>query len=578
MIDHIVKHINYMVYHHAVLSPLRLQRNALVITFNSRPASRAVLVLSCSLLYFPLASADDAARCLALTSSDPAVKFTGQRYLPAGERPQANPSRAALTGAALSKLAMPGHCLITGAIGERTGHAGVSYATHFELRMPSPWNGRFLFQGGGGMDGVVGQALGALPFRGATAQPALNRGYAVVSTDSGHAGRNNSDAQFGLDQQARLDYAYAAIGTVTAQAKRLIGDYYGQSPSHSVFMGCSNGGRSALVAAQRYPLAFDGIIAGNPGLRLSRAAVAQAWDTRALNAVAPRTEDGRPILAQALTQADQTLIANRLLAQCDALDGIKDGAIDAMSRCHFDPAVLQCHTGQLDGCLSAVKVNALRSVFEGAHDSHGNALYSDWPWDAGIASDGWRAWKLGSSSSGEPDARNATLTPGSLGYYFMTPADPNFKLEAVNFDEVAQATAQTAAINDAVSTQMSSFIDNGGKLIVVQGNSDPVFSANDMRRYWQQLTADNGGVGQLDRWARLFIVPGMTHCGDGPGLDDFDPLTALERWQAQGQAPARLLAQGVAFPGRTRALCPYPQEAHYRGQGDPDEAESFVCR
>ncbi|MDR6711672.1 feruloyl esterase [Pseudomonas hunanensis] len=549
-----------------------------MITSRPRRASRTLLALSCSLPIMPLASADDARQCLALASAEPGVRFIEQRYVPAGERPQANPGRAALTGAALSKLAMPAHCLITGAIGERTGEGGVAYAIHFELRMPTPWNGRFLFQGGGGMDGVVGQAIGAIPFRGATAQPALNRGYAVVSTDSGHTGRNSSDAQFGLDQQARLDYAYAAIGTVTTQAKRLIDSFYGQRPTHSVFMGCSNGGRSALMAAQRFPTAFDAVIAGNPGLRLSRSAVAQAWDTRALNAAAPRAEDGRPILAQALTQADQTLIANRVLAQCDALDGVKDGSIDAMGRCHFDPAVLQCQAGQTEQCLSAAKFNALRTVFDGVRDSRGGALYSDWPWDAGIASNGWRAWKLGSAASGEPDARNATLTPGSLGYYFMTPAKPNLKLDAVDFDEVTQATAQTAAINDAVSTQLSSFIAGGGKLIVVHGNSDPVFSANDLRAYWQQLTRDNGGAAKLAQWAKLFIVPGMTHCGDGPGLDDIDPLTALEHWQADGQAPAQLLARGTAFPGRTRPLCAYPQEAHYTGQGDSEQAESFVCR
>lgn len=540
--------------------------------------ARALLALGISLPVLSAAHADEASRCLALLSADPAVRFIEQRYVPAGERPQANPGRAALTGEALSKLGMPAHCLISGAIGERTGEGGTRYATHFELRLPSPWNGRFLFQGGGGMDGVLGQAVGAIPFRGATALPALNRGYAVVSTDSGHSGQNSSDARFGLDQQARLDYAYAAIGAVTTQAKRLIHGYYSKSPSHSVFMGCSNGGRSALMAAQRYPTEFDGIIAGNPGLRLSRAAVAQAWDVRALNAAAPRTADGRPILAQALTQGDQALIAEHVLAACDELDGAKDGSIDAMGSCHFNPAVLQCKAGQADKCLSAAKVEALRSVFGGAHDSLGNALYSDWPWDAGIASNGWRAWKLGNSTSGEPDARNATLTPGSLGYYFMTPARPGLQLDAVNFDDVARLTAQTAAINDTVSTQLSSFIAGGGKLIVVQGNSDPVFSANDLRRYWQQLSADNGAAAGLQSWARLFMVPGMTHCGDGPGLDDIDPLTALEQWHDRGKAPAYLLASGSAFPGRTRPICPYPQEAHYVGQGDVEKAESFACR
>lgn len=516
---------------------------------------------------------EDSQRCAALTSTSADVTISLHQWVPAGQLPQANPGRAALTGAALSKAAMPAHCLVQGVIGARTGADGQAYGSHFELRLPSPWNGRFLFQGGGGMDGVVGQALGAIPFRGASALPALERGYAVVSTDSGHTGKDNSDSRFGADQQARLDYAYAAIGSVTAQAKALILAYYGKAPAHSVFMGCSNGGRAALVAAQRYPTQFDGIIAGNPGLRLSRAAVAQAWDTQAFSRVAPRTADGQPILAQALTQADQDLLAKAVLARCDALDGLKDGSIDAMSHCHFDPAVLTCKAGQASGCLSQAKVEALHAVFNGAHDSHGQALYSDWPWDAGIASDGWRVWKLGQSTTGKADARNATLTPGSLGLYFMTPPQANLDLARFNFDQAVATTAQTAAINDAVATQYSSFTQRGGKLLVVQGNSDPVFSANDLRRYWARLTTDNGGRQQTEQWARLFVVPGMTHCGDGPALDDFDPLTAMETWQDKQQPPAQLLARGSAFPGRTRPLCAYPQEAHYQGQGD-----AFACQ
>ena len=524
------------------------------------------------------AMADDAQRCAALVSHDPTVTLSLHQWIAAGQLPQANPGRAALTGAALSKAAMPAHCLVQGVIGARTGVAGQAYGTHFELRLPSPWNGRFLFQGGGGMDGVVGQALGAIPFRGASALPALDRGYAVVATDSGHTGKDNSDSRFGVDQQARLDYAYAAIGSVTAQAKAMILAYYGKAPQHSVFMGCSNGGRAALVAAQRYPTQFDGIIAGDPGLRLSRAAVAQAWDTQQFSRVAPLTAEGQPILAQALTQADQDLIAKGLLAQCDGLDGVKDGSIDAMSRCHFDPAVLACKAGQQQDCLSQAKVDALHAVFNGAHDSHGQALYSDWPWDAGIASDGWRVWKLGSSTTGQANARNATLTPGSLGLYFMTPATPNLDLAHFNFDQAVQSTAQTAAINDAVATQYSSFTQGGGKLLVIQGNSDPVFSANDLRRYWAQLTADNGGRPATEQWARLFMVPGMTHCGDGPALDDIDPLTAMEAWQDKRQPPARLLASGSAFPGRTRPLCAYPLEAHFMGKGDSQQAEGFACQ
>lgn len=159
----------------------------------------------------------------------------------------------------------------------------------------------------------------------------------------------------------------------------------------------------------------------------------------------------------------------------------------------------------------------------------------------------------------------------------MTPPNPTLSLAEVDFDQAADAVAETSAINDPTGTQLSSFIANGGKLIVVQGNSDPVFSANDLRRYWDRLSQDNGGTQPLGEWARLFIVPGMTHCGDGPALDNFDPLQALQDWQDQQQAPQQLIATGSAFPERSRPLCPYPQEARYRGTGDLNSSDSFVC-
>ncbi|MCO8170734.1 tannase/feruloyl esterase family alpha/beta hydrolase [Pseudomonas sp. 21LCFQ02] len=532
---------------------------------------------SLPLFAFPVVAQAASDACAGLASNDPQVQLLKTLNVPAGEIPKANPGRAALTGQALSKAAMPAHCLVEGLINPRQGSDGQAYGIRFELRMPQDWNGRFLFQGGGGMDGVVNQALGAIPFRGASALPALNRGYAVVATDSGHAGKDSSDARFGLDQQARLDYAYAAIGQVTRQAKQLLAEHYGRGPEHSVFMGCSNGGRAALMAAQRFPTEFDGIIAGNPGLRLSRAAVAQAWDTRALEAAAPRTAAGEPILAQSLTRDDMSLVSRKVLERCDALDGARDGSIDAMSQCRFDPADLQCTADGQGQCLSAAKVQALRTVFDGAKDSQGRSLYANWPWDAGIASDGWRAWKLGTSQTGQPNARNATLTPNSLGYYFMTPPNPNLTLAEVDFDQAAAAVAETGAINDPTGTQLSSFIANGGKLIVIHGNSDPVFSANDLRHYWHRLARDNGGQQPLGQWARLFMVPGMAHCGDGPALDNFDPLQALQDWQDHNTPPQQLIATGNAFPGRSRPLCPYPLEARYSGQGDMQNAESFTC-
>lgn len=507
----------------------------------------------------------------------PRLQITTAQFVAPGALPNNDAGRAALTGAALDQAGMPAHCLVRGSLHPRTGVNGVAYAIGFELRMPADWNGRFLYQGGGGMDGVVNQALGAIPTAGSTAKPALNRGYAVVSTDSGHQGKNNADATFGLDQQARIDYAYAAIGTVSETARQILAAFYKRGPDHSYFMGCSNGGREALVAAERFPEEFDGIVAGNPGFRLSHAAIAQAWDTQALLHAAPRDSAGKPILANALTPEDLALVTKKILETCDELDGAKDGQIEAMSACHFRPETLQCAGEKRAECLSAAQVTALRTVFDGAHDSHGNRLYASWPWDAGIASTPWRSWKLGTAQTGRSNALNALLASGSLGYYFMTPPQPQIDMEQIDFDTIAAQVAETGALNDAVSTQLSSFTAHHGKLLVFHGNSDPVFSANDVRDWWQQLDATNGGAETLSASARLFLVPGMNHCGGGPALDDFDPLTAIENWVERGKAPETLLARGKSFPGRARSLCPYPQEAHYNGTGDVNAPTSFHC-
>ncbi|MET7242388.1 tannase/feruloyl esterase family alpha/beta hydrolase [Methylobacterium sp. EM32] len=506
----------------------------------------------------------------------PDLRITRAEALPAGTLPADNPGRAALTGAARAKAALPAHCLVEGTIDPRTGAGGVAYGIGFQLRLPDAWNGRFLFQGGGGLDGVIGEALGAIPVSGATAAPGLLRGYAVASTDSGHRGRDNADASFGLDQQARIDFAYRAVGEVAREARALIASRYGRPPAHAYFMGCSNGGRSALMAATRFPTAFDGIVAGAPAFRLTRAALGQIWDMQAFLAAAPKDQEGRPILAEAFSEADLALVAQSVLKACDAADGLADGAVEAVSSCRFDPASLACPGDKNATCLGERQVEALRRAFRGAEDGKGQPVYASWPWDPGLAAPGWRAWKLGTSKTATPNARNATLGPAAIANYFLTPPDPGFDALRFDFDRDPPRTAETAALNDPTGTFLSTFTARGGRLLVYQGVADPVFSARDLVAHWQELARSNGGAA-FSETARLFLVPGMTHCGGGPALDDFDPLTAIEAWVERGEAPDRLLARGTAFPGRTRPLCPYPQEARYQG-GEAERAESFACQ
>jgi feruloyl esterase len=483
---------------------------------------------------------------------------------------------AAMTGANLADVDLPSHCLVQGVIEPRTGADGRQYGIHFEVRLPDAWEHRLMFQGGGGLDGFLAQAIGRIPLTTSTARPSLTRGYAVVSMDGGHQGL---DASFAQDQQAWLDYAYAAIGKVVVQAKRIVALYYEDAPRHTYFMGCSNGGREAMIAAQRYPTEFDGIVAGNAGFRLSRAAVAQAWDTRAFMRIAPKDAQGRPVLAQAFSPADLALVANAIALACDALDGVEDGLVNNYRACRFDPRALQCRAGKQANCLSARQVSTLQDVFRGPSTRAGRPVYSPWPYDIGIAADGWRIWKLGfSDDAAKPDALNATLGADSLKNYFMTPPDGQFDTRMFDVDRDLHRVEQTGALNDATSTYLSTFESRSGKLLIFHGMADPVFSALDIMRWYEDLQRDSdaGHAERTRRWARLFMVPGMNHCGGGPALNDFDPLIAIEDWVERNQAPEHLPARGSRFPGREQPLCPYPQFARYRG-GDVDSIGSYEC-
>ena len=459
---------------------------------------------------------------------------------------------------------LPAHCVVRGITGAHRDATGHGYGVEFELRLPAQWNQRFLFQGGGGLDGSVRPALGDA--NGAT--PALARGFAVISMDGGHEGM---DASFASDQQARLDFAYQAVGKATNVAKAAIAAFYNQPARFSYFEGCSNGGREAMIAADRYPLEFDGIVAGDPGFRLAHAAVGEAWNNQHWAAIAPKGAGGAPDLADSLSDADLKLIKTSLLDQCDGLDGLRDGVINNQAACHFSPARLQCKPGQTADCLSSAKIAAIETVFGGAHDSQGHALYSGFAYDGGIAEIGWRMWMLGLPH--RMPSLNEMLGGPALSLYFMTPQQPGRSVYAMDFDRAAQDIAQTAAISDADSTFLNSFAGHGGKLLIYQGGSDPVFSSLDIEAWYRQLS---GGDANAASYARLFVVPGMNHCGGGVATDRFDPLSAVQAWVEQHQAPQRIIATGAALPGQSRPLCAYPRYARYTG-GDPHQAASFVC-
>ena len=469
-------------------------------------------------------------------------------------------------------------------INKRTGAGGKQFGIGFELRLPDMWTERFLFQGGGGMDGVVRPATGAIPISGSTAVPALARGFAVATTDSGHQGQGGpigaaADASFGIDQP----------GPNRSSLRRLYGGHRTRAPDdcpllrsamekillHGLFQ---RRAASASWRQQRFPLAFDGVMSVAPAARVGTATISSVWETIAFSEIAPKDTAGRPILSKAFSNADLTLVANAVARVCDSKDGVKDGLIFDTRDCHFDPADLVCKGRKTDTCLSANQVAALKKVFAGPKNSRGEALYSDWPYDTGIAAPGWRALKLGTSETATPNSADVTLMFSGLKGFFFTPPDPQFDPMKFNFDTDPARLNDTSVLQDSLLTFLSTFSTRGSKLMLIHGMSDPFFSAYDTARYYERVVRDNGGLDKTMPWVRFFEVPGMNHCGGGPALDDFDPLTALVQWTEKDQAPEHMVAKGKSFPGVSRPVCAYPTYPHYRGTGSQDDAANFECK
>ncbi|MDP2035348.1 MAG: tannase/feruloyl esterase family alpha/beta hydrolase [Polaromonas sp.] len=505
--------------------------------------------------------------------------------------------------------AMPAHCVVKGLMHERTGPIdGKPYAIGFEMRLPTAWNGRFFYQANGGLDGFQTPAYGDI-LGGGQASNGLLKGFAVLSSDAGHAFDRSSPiggATFGLDPQARLDYGYNAVAQITPMGKALIRTYYGKRPDTSYLVGSSNGGRHGFVAASRLPQAYDGILVSTPGYRLPLAAVAQVWGAQQFATIArPNPATGRPDLRSAFSPAEMALVSRSILARCDALDGLADGMVADLQACQtafrVDRDIPVCSAGAATGtCLSAAQKDVLARVLAGPKDSSGAAVYAGLPADPGIAGNDWAAWKF-VNSVGPRDAI-------ALGFVFVTPpASPavltgqgNTLIDyALGFSldtDLPKLSATSGPYRESAmdfmtppDTRFGPFVANGGKMIVFHGTADPVFSALDTIAWHQRFRSAHGAA--ADQHARLFLVPGMNHSRGGPATDQMDMVDALVAWVERGQAPnavvARARGPGSAVPNpevppswsptRSRLLCPHPQVARYQG-GDIETAASFRCQ
>lgn len=453
---------------------------------------------------------------------------------------------------------LPAHCRVDGIVDKRTGADGKTYGIRFAVALPENWNGNFLQQGGGGLNGTVGEPIGN---QAVGDKPALARGFAVASSDTGHQSSGGGfDGSFMQDQQAAIDFEFVAIGRLTVLAKQIIAAYYGRPAAHSYYVGCSTGGREAMLMSQRYPLYFDGIVVGSPAMRTGHSNLATRTVTVALNSVAPKDANGKP--GPALSDGEKKAFIAKLLDSCDARDGAKDGMIFDQAGCTFRPRDLQCQGAKAEGCLSPEQVAAIEKGFAGPKDSRGRQVYPGWFYDTGLTAQG--------------AAIPGLLNPGPSPVGGATVATT----QDVDEEAARVDNNPTARIGDSHTwVNLNSFSSHGGKLIFYHGVSDPWFSAKDTIDYYQRMTAANGGASKVADWSRLFLSPGMGHCAGGSAtLDSFDMLSAAVNWVEKGQAPESVMATGRAFPGRSRPLCAYPAHAQYNGSGNPEDGANYSCR
>ncbi len=486
-------------------------------------------------------------RCAALVGRDfgPGIAITR-----AEEMPAAAPGTLQ-NGPVKLASGLPAYCSVTGIIGERTGADGKTYGIRFALALPDQWGGRFLLMGGGGLNGSVAPPFG--PVAAGTA-PALARGFAVVSQDSGHKGAVFDDS-FSKDQRAALDFAEASVRTVTLAAKAITAAYYDQPIAHSYMTGCSTGGREGMLAIERYPELFDGVVIGAPAMRTGDSNLGIEYTQVLLNRISPLGADGKPDVSKLLTADVRKTLNEGLLDQCDGLDGLKDGMIENVAACHFQPAKLACTKGQSSGCIGQPLADTLDKAFAGPKDKSGYPIYAPVPFDTGTG-----ATPMGYLPSGAP----GPFGPPSKA----TSIDLDARIHAIRADAMQRLT------DTNYWTNLNTFLDHGGKTLFYHGVSDFWFSPLATWDWYERAAQTNGAA--FTEASRFYMVPGMLHCAGGNSFDQFDLLSKMVDWVEKGQAPHEVIASR-ADRSATRPLCPYPSHAHYKG-GDVTKAESFECR
>lgn len=453
------------------------------------------------------------------------------------------------------------HCRITGLLSPEIA---------FEVSLPAKWNGRFYMIGNGGL---AGEALDD-PLRVAQRNLALQLGFAFAQTNTGHDARKEPGGTFVLtNPQKAIDYAYRAVHLTATIAKDITRQYYGKPVSRAYWNSCSNGGRQGLIEAQRFPQDFDGVIANSPWVDQTGFTIGAMWNQKALSA-AP------------VTPAKLALVGEKVMAKCDAIDGLKDGLIDDPRKCSFDPArdVPACSEGS-DGadCLTAAQAAAIAKVYSGPV-SNGKPFFPGYMLGSEAVMPGLFGGGTGSGwmnviVTTQPDRIPAdfNLAEGTMRYLVHKPPQPDYDYQTFDFNRDVHLLDNWSKEADAKNPDLSAFKKRGGKLLMTYGWADSILQPMMGVDYYEQAVAKNGS-GTPD-FFRLFMAPGMAHCGGGIGPDRHDSMTAMIDWVEKGKAPSSMRASRVAGNQvvRTRPLCPYPQVARYAGQGSIDDAANFRC-
>ncbi|MEV0425724.1 tannase/feruloyl esterase family alpha/beta hydrolase [Micromonospora sp. NPDC050495] len=435
---------------------------------------------------------------------------------------------------------------------------GSTSVIQLRLQAPIDWNRRYVQLGGGGF-------CGSIPTAGTSGNGNVDLGYAVASDDTGHVG-GGSDASFAYNNTAAQNtWGYLSEHLTALAAKAILKELTHHTPAYSYFVGCSTGGRQALIEAQRWPGDFDGIVAGAPANRQNYLAPL----SQGVRELQNRDADHRQII----NAAAAAVVNQAVLAACDGV--VKDGVVDDPRACRFDPATLLCPAGTTGpGCLSAAQVAVLQKWYDSPRDDQGRELY---PGGLPLGSEG--GWVGADISTSPTGLSGGGAYAEQVLRYLAFPTDPGPSYALWDFDPSRDAAKldPMAKVYNADTTDLDAFRKAGGKLMLYHGLADPLITAFGTIQYYEDVVTRYGSLASTQQFARLFLLPGVYHCSGGPGADRVDWLGAIRDWTERGQAPASVLASKVSGGATTmqRPVYPYPLQASYDGSGDPNVAANW---